>query len=423
MPTTAAPAPSATPEPEPEIAPGAWLALLALCVTVTTSYGVLFYAFPVLAPIISAVEGWSLVHVTAAFSASQVVAGLGGALVGRWLERSGPRWVMTLGAVGAVPALLGVALAPDLLWFTAAWLAAGAAMSGLFYPPAFAAVTRWFGARRVRGLTVLTLVAGLASTIFAPLAAALVDALGWRGTYLVLAGVLAVVVIPLHALALTPSWHRPTAGTTPHGQSGAADATGPENAIGPILRSRAFIALTTALTLAAFGAYAVVINLVPLLEERGFDASTAAWALGVGGIGQVLGRLGYGPLVRHTGPLSRIVVILMVCAVSTALLALPAPVTVVMLLALLAGMARGVFTLLQATAISDRWGEARYPTLNGVMHTPLMLAIALAPWAGAALAGLLGGYPAMFAALAAIGVVSVLAALFSRVPHPRGDDT
>jgi len=38
----------------------------------------------------------------------------------------------------------------------------------------------------VQALTTLTLVAGLASTVFAPLAAGLDDWLGWRDAYLVL---------------------------------------------------------------------------------------------------------------------------------------------------------------------------------------------------------------------------------------------
>nr|WP_239648799.1 MFS transporter [Nocardiopsis chromatogenes] len=155
--------------------------LIALCVTVTTSYGVLFYAFPVLAPAIGADTGWPLSATTAAFSAAQVVAGLGGIAVGRWLERAGPRPVMTAAAVAAVPAVAAVALAPALWVFFLAWAAAGAAMAGLFYPPAFAALTRWYGGRRVRALTALTLVAGLASTVFAPVAAALEQAFGWRG--------------------------------------------------------------------------------------------------------------------------------------------------------------------------------------------------------------------------------------------------
>ena len=44
---------------------------------------------------------------------------------------------------------------------------------GLFYPSAFAALTGWYGPQRVQALTALTLAAGVASTIFAPLASAL----------------------------------------------------------------------------------------------------------------------------------------------------------------------------------------------------------------------------------------------------------
>ncbi|PRX98933.1 cyanate permease [Allonocardiopsis opalescens] len=393
--------------------PRARRALVALCVTVTTSYGVLFYAFPVLASAISADTGWSLVAVTAVFSGAQVVAGVAGVLVGRWLERAGPRPVMTGAAALAVPALVLIAVASEPWLFCAGWLVAGAAMAGLFYPPAFAAITHWFGTGRVRALTALTLVAGLASTIFAPLASALESALGWRGAYLVLAAVVAVVVVPAHAFALTPRWTPPRPGEV------AEAAAGPAT-LGSVVAGRAFIALTLALTLGSFGVYAVVVNLVPLLESRGTGTASAAWALGVGGIGQVLGRLVYAPLERWAGPLTRSVVVLAACAVTTALLAWVAgPVAALMAVSLLAGMARGVFTLVQATAVSDRWGAERYAALNGLLHVPLMLAVALAPWAGAALAGPLGGYPAMFAVLAAVGALGAVAALFSR-PPPRG---
>lgn len=43
---------------------------------------------------------------------------------------------------------------------------------------------------------ILTLAAGLASTVFAPLSVALADRFDWRTTYLVLAAVLAVITIP-----------------------------------------------------------------------------------------------------------------------------------------------------------------------------------------------------------------------------------
>ncbi len=71
------------------------------------------------------------------------------------------------------------------------------------HQPAFAALTRWWAPDHVRALTIVTLAGGLASTVFAPLTAALADHLSWRETYLVLAAILAAVTIPAHAIALT----------------------------------------------------------------------------------------------------------------------------------------------------------------------------------------------------------------------------
>ncbi len=154
--------------------------LVVLCVTQIVSWGVLYYAFPVLAPSIAADTGWSIAAITAAFSAGLVLAALVGIPAGRLLDRHGPRPVMTAGSVLAVPAVVIIGSARTFPVFVAGWALAGVAMAGTLYPPAFAALTRWWGRRRVTALTALTLLAGLASTVFAPLTAALLD--GWAGS-------------------------------------------------------------------------------------------------------------------------------------------------------------------------------------------------------------------------------------------------
>ena len=63
---------------------------------------------------------------------------------------------MTAGSVLAVPAVVLVATAQNLVWFFSAWLLVGAAMGAVLYPPAFAALTRSHGPDPVRALTVLT---------------------------------------------------------------------------------------------------------------------------------------------------------------------------------------------------------------------------------------------------------------------------
>jgi MFS family permease len=88
---------------------------------------------------------------------------------------------------------------------------------------------------------------------------------------------------------------------------------------------------------------------------------------------------------------------------------------------MLAGAARGVFTLLQATAISDRWGAEHYGRLNGLLSAPAMIATALAPWAGAELAAVLGGYPPLFWLLAGVAVVAALLIAAASPPVTRTD--
>lgn len=360
--------------------------------TEVTSWGVLYYAFPVLAPSISADTGWSIAAVTAGFSLGLVVAGIP---VGRLLDRYGPRPVMTAGTLLAIPAILAVAASRTLTEFLAAWAFAGVAMSAVLYQPAFAALTRWYGPRRVGALTILTLAAGLASTVYAPVTAALAEHLSWRQTYAVLAVLVALITLPGHLFGLRLPW---TAAEAPRPGDGSPDS---------IARSAAFLTLTAAMSLAAFAAYAAVVNLVPLLIHRGLSTSDAAIALGLGGVGQVLGRLGYGRLTAATTIRTRTALVLLAGGVTILLLGvLPGPTVLLVLAAMLAGSARGVFTLLQATAVTERWGAAHYGRLNGLLSAPGTFAAALAPWAGAALAGPLGGYPAVFCLLAALGVLA-----------------
>ncbi|MEU2756423.1 MFS transporter [Streptomyces albidoflavus] len=382
--------------------------LPALCVTEIVSWGVLYYAFPVLAPQISQETGWSSPAVAAAFSGALIVSALAGIPLGRVLDRRGPRKIMTGGSLLAAPAVVAVALAPSLPLFIIAWLVCGLAMSATLYPPAFAALTGWFdGPQRMRALTTVTLVAGLASTVFAPLTAALAHHMSWRTTYLILAVVLAAVTVPLHALCLRAPW--PARSGEAAADLDATAARPPESAVA---RTRPFLILGLSMALASFAFAAAVVATVPLLTNRALSSEAAAWALGLGGVGQVLGRLGYAALIRRVGVRARIVLAYSLGGLTTLALGIaPGPVPLLIAASMAAGAVRGVATLLQATAITDRWGAQSYGALSGLLSAPAVAATALAPWAGAALATLLGGYPALFALLAALlGSAAVLAA-------------
>ncbi|MFE1440127.1 MFS transporter [Streptomyces sp. NPDC058739] len=352
--------------------------------------------------------GWPAGATMAAFSLALVVSGIAGIRVGRIIDRHGPRKVMTAGSAVGTAGLVVIALAPNLPAFFVGWVLAGLAMAATFYQPAFAALTRWWAPDHVRALTIVTLAGGLASTVFAPLTAALADHLTWRTTYLVLAVILAAVTIPAHALALRASW--PPAPPAPAHAHDTPQET---------VRSRPFLLLAAAFTLSAFAVYAAVVTLVPLVTERGYTTSQAAWALGLGGAGQTLGRTVYASLARRTGTTARTVVLIALGALTTAALAVvPGPYGLLLVVSVAAGVVRGNLTLLQATAITDRWGTTHYGRLSGILSAPAMTASALAPFAAALLAPPLGGTPQLFGLLAALAATAALVAAGTSV-HER----
>ncbi|MEO5316772.1 MFS transporter [Pseudarthrobacter sp. CC12] len=373
--------------------------LAALCITQTTGWGVLYYALIAAVRPISEDTGWDPAFVTGAFSAGLLVSAAAGIAVGRILDRTGPRTLMIGGSLVGILALVIVAAAPNLLVFFAAWLVAGTAQAAVLYQPAFTVISRWYGPARIRPLTVLTLVAGFASTIFAPVTAALTSAFGWRGAFLILAGIMGLVTVPLHARYLNRKWAPAAPGSA---------ATDHRVMLRAVRRSPEFLGLQALMILLCLGLYTVTLNIIPLLMEKGSDYTTAAVGLGLVGAGQVGGRLFFAAIPLD----ARLPVIAGAAACTVLLLAfLPGPVPLLISAGMLAGAVRGCQTLLQATIVGDRWGSQNLGTLQGIFSAPLTAVTALAPAVGPTVATWLGSYTAMaYAAAAATGTAAFIAA-------------
>lgn len=373
--------------------------LAALCITQTTGWGVLYYSLIAAVRPISEDTGWDPALVTGAFSAGLLVSAAAGIAVGRRLDRTGPRALMIGGSLLGVLALVAVGLAPNLPVFFAAWLVAGTAQATVLYQPAFTVISRWYGRARVRPLTVLTLVAGFASTIFAPLTAALISAFGWRGAFLILAGIMGIISVPLHARYLNRNW-APAAPGIP--------APDHQVMVRAVRRSPEFLGLQALMVLLCLGLYTVTLNIIPLLVEKGADYATAALGLGLVGAGQVGGRLLFAAI--PSGARLQVIAGTAACAVFL-LAALPGPMPALIAAGMLAGAVRGCQTLLQATIMADRWGTQNLGTLQGLFAAPLTAVTAVAPAAGPVLAAWLGTYTSMaYAMTAAAATAAILAA-------------
>ena len=155
-----------------------WVVAGTLAFTETVSWGVLYYAFTVFLVPMQVELGWSAATLTGAYSLALLVSGLAAPFVGRWLDRHGPRALMTAGSLLGALLVLAWSRVQDATAFYLVWAGIGLAMAATLYEPAFATMATWFERGRGKALLLVTLAAGFASTIFLPLSGWLVGALG-----------------------------------------------------------------------------------------------------------------------------------------------------------------------------------------------------------------------------------------------------
>lgn len=179
-----------------------WRIVAVLAVTETVSWGILYYAYAVVQVPMGLELGASPAVLAGAFSLAVLLTGLAAVPVGRWLDVRGPRGLMTAGAIACTLLVAAWSQVHTVTGLYLVMAGIGLARAAVLYDPAFAVIVRWFHARRSTALLAVTVVAGFASTIALPASQSLIEALGWRRSLLVLAGVLATVTILPHWLVL-----------------------------------------------------------------------------------------------------------------------------------------------------------------------------------------------------------------------------
>jgi predicted MFS family arabinose efflux permease len=373
--TETAEAPAATPVRGGRSRPG--LLVGGLAVTQTVGYGVLFYAFAVLLTPITVDLGASTAEVTGALTTAIVVAAGAAIPIGRWLDRHGGRALLTAGSLLGVVAVVAWSQVQHVWQLYAVFILIGLAGAASLYEAAFPVVIATVHPRhRDRALLVVTIVAGFASSIFFPLTGLLLDRFGWRSTLIVLAALLAIITVPVHA-SLVPSrvqfQHQQRAGH--HGA-----------AVREALRDNRFWLLTVAFVAQAAAVSAVGVLLIGYLQLAGHTATLAAGLSGLLGVLSVTGRLVTTGIARRLGMTTVTATIFAVQAIGV--LALPhlgqtmggAAICVIAF-----GLGFGVATIARPAIVADRYGTARYATIAAGMTLPITLAKAFGPLAGAAI--------------------------------------
>lgn len=322
--------------------------------------------------------GWSRTETSTAFSLALLLSSVVAIPVGRYIDRHGARRLMTLGSAAGVILVLLWSSVQSLAAFYLVQAAIGLVMATVFYEVAFTVVAVWFRRRRPQAMLIITMVAGFASTIFIPLTTYLVGAFGWRDALRLLALILAVGTVPLHAFVLRR--HPEVLGAEPDG-SRDAQATLPEVSVTTreAYRAPTFRWLTGAFALDRIALIAIAAHSVPLLLERGYSPGLVAAAAGSIGAMQVAGRLVFAPFAGRFSLPSLTVGVFLGRAVAFLMLLLIPGVAGVWLFAILFGATNGATTLARAAFVADLYGSAHYGSISGMMTTLIGVTQASAP--------------------------------------------
>lgn len=384
-----------------------WVIALALAVTETVSYGVMFYAFSVFITPMEAELGWSRAQLTGAFSLSLLITGLVGVPVGYWLDKRGGRLLMTAGSIGATLLVALWSQVQTLPEFVLIMTLLGFCGAAVLYEPAFAVIATWFARRRGTAMAVLTFIAGFSSTIFIPLSDALLVAQGWRGAVLTLAILLGAITIPLHGFLLRGKPQ--DLGLQPDGALAAARSVERQKInLRGVLRSRFFWILTLAFALSTLSISAVRIHFIPLLISVGIHPTSAAWASGAIGVMQVVGRMIFAPVERHFSSKTMVVGVFALLALSLAVLLLGNAGWLIALFVALFGMAIGTHTLARPLIVADSYGAAYYGRISSAIVIVLTLMGTSAPFAAGVIFDVFGNYEVMLLLAVGFSVASLV---------------
>lgn len=373
-----------------------WLLGAGQCVY----WGMIYYGFSVLlVPMVDELHA-TRATVAGAFSVGLLVMALVAPQIGRWVDRDHAPRVMQVGAWIAVAGALAASQVPSVVALYVVWAILGLAMAALFYEPALGLVIRTVkvDGDRLRALASVTVVAGLASTIFLPIMAFTVKRIGWRSTEIAIAVVVVVTSASLQRYVL-PSF-RADASQAPAAVAGA-----------PSVHTRhpaAFAVLAVVFVLSMLGGMALTTLLIPVVVQRGHSPTVAATVLAALGVMQLPGRIWVLRGGRARSIRGLLALQLGLQATGMVLVAMNAWIGLTALGVACFGGGSGLHTLARPWALQAIYGVSAAGRVNGVMARyegfaraggPVLVAL-LYEQAGAA--GVFGGLSAALLVMAPV---------------------
>lgn len=338
------------------------------------SYGLAFGAYGV--SVLAIQDRFDTTRATVSIPLSLITAAivLSAPVLGMLYGRISIRRSIILGAVLGAAGHFCLAATHDwriMLACYALLVGPGVALAGSM--PTNVLVTKWFVARRGLALGIVNLPLGL---MLVPLISVVVLQHFGLTTLYITTGLIFLLIIPAAwILADRPE----QVGQAPLGDDGVAlskpdGSAAPTISIAAILTRFEFWALVTAIGIIVGGSSMKYAHMVPLLGEQGHSIEQATMLLSIAGGAGAIGSLLFGWLADRFGGARMIVITAFLQACMWFIFLLPVNIPLLTADAIIIGMCGGGVTAAQGVYICQRFGQANFSRVLG------LLALALFPF-------------------------------------------
>ena len=357
--------------------------------------------------------GLSRTTFSALYAAATVVSATLSFTIGHATDRAGFRTIWAIVATGLAAACLIESFAHGILLAALGLVLLRSFGQGSFPLLGTLVVNHWYPSRRGVAMASASFGVTAASIALPPLVALLIDGVGWRTAYRLIALAVAAAILPLAVLV-----RRPAAHALRH--SSPADAPPPDliappavaRRVGRIrfpLPRRSALLLLIVLSTPALVSTAVTFHAVSLLRERGIDAPAAAAALSILGGASAAGTIATGAVADRLGTRTLLVCLSGFLVAGSAVLLIPSAATSYLAFALI-GVANGVFGVVSGIAWARSYGVRVIGKLQGISSAAVIAAAAAGPLPLAISLSVTGSYTAGVVFLVVVAGTAVAAA-------------
>lgn len=288
-----------------------WVIVAAGALLGCVAIGAMF-ALPVFLVPMSAATHWSRTGISSAMTIGFLAMAFGSIGWGTVSDRIGPRAVVLTGSVLLAVSLALASLAPSLLVFQLVFgLLVGLATSAVF-APMMATVTGWFDTQRSLAVSLVSAGMGTAPMTMSPIAAWLISTHDWRTSLLIIAGIAAVLMIPVAFLVRRP----PALEAASHRDAPMPADPVPNMTLKQAVRSPQFAVLMLTNFFCCATHSGPIFHTVSYAILCGIPAITAVTIYSMEGFAGLFGRIGFGLMGDRFGAKRMLVIGLLVQAVT-----------------------------------------------------------------------------------------------------------